>query len=77
MRPEALRDLIAMNVTPASLFPGLDGLGRASALQARFSTAERDALINLLTTPTFMHPGRYVKAVPRATATSPQEGEEN
>jgi hypothetical protein len=31
LKPEFLRHLRAMNVTPTSLFPGMDGLGRSFA----------------------------------------------
>ena len=54
MRPDALKDLVAMNVTPATLFPGLDGLGRASALMARFSPMEQEALRAALSMPSIL-----------------------
>lgn len=58
-RAEALSDLIAMNVTPASLFPGLDGLGRAAALQAEFADYNKVVENALSTMPAFLRDKPY------------------
>lgn len=48
VRDEALDDLWSMNVTPASLFPGLDGLGRTTRLLVTRTNLENKAIRNAL-----------------------------
>lgn len=77
VRNEAIPDLVAMNVTQASLFPGLDGLGRSAALQARFSSSERSALMMALTAPRFLSEAPVdtsdVEAIGRTATAAPDE----
>lgn len=68
VRDEALNELVSMNVTHSSLFPGLDGLGRSTRLQAQ-RRVDRSAMLAALREPAWLSRALAVRREDDAVAT--------